>query len=229
VALNAKGWSEKEAERRTGIRQGHINDIVNAKRDLLREDLRNFSAAGVSADFLLGTVSEVVPVGSTRTKRELENDVADEVRRRVIGSADDPFGGSAWNFWIRLDRLLDPVVAQVRAEVNELAAHWQRRETLRSAMFSAHFVIEAARKATNALAEKEAQEHFESLRQLILSIEPATSIVEVRLEDPDSVVGLEGVVPWDSTLLNDFADARAERDNSERDSTARAGAGSTLR
>jgi len=76
VLVNHLNWSEAEVARLSGVRQSHINDIVNGKRALGREDLRRLGAIGISPEFLLGLTKDFIPPGQTRQRAALESDLA---------------------------------------------------------------------------------------------------------------------------------------------------------
>lgn len=77
------GLSQAEVERRTGIRQSWISDIINRNRDFTREDLRRLALIGISADYLLGVTKELIPPGQSRTRAELEFDLAIAIEREL--------------------------------------------------------------------------------------------------------------------------------------------------
>jgi transcriptional regulator with XRE-family HTH domain len=59
--LQEIGLSQAKAAELAGMRQGHLNDIVNGERAVGREDLRKLARIGVSADYVLGVSDRPSP------------------------------------------------------------------------------------------------------------------------------------------------------------------------
>lgn len=90
AALQLLDWTQAAAARRSGIRQGAINEMVNGSRHINREDLRRLGKAGIPPDFLLGLADTMVPVGATRAVADLHGDLAAHLVRQSITETSVP-------------------------------------------------------------------------------------------------------------------------------------------
>lgn len=82
-AINRRSVDQTTMERRCSIPQETISRLISGKAPLNTDYLTKLSKAGISADYLLGTRKEDIPVGSTRTQAELENDLTAQIYLRV--------------------------------------------------------------------------------------------------------------------------------------------------
>lgn len=122
--LKRLGLSQAEAARRSGIRQGWLNDIANGKRSINREDLRRLGRIGVSAEYLLGLTDHAVSPGQTRPLAALEADLKSEVLRRVFAKDRyEPTIAQALRRAISGAALLDLLERKAREECNAQGAH----------------------------------------------------------------------------------------------------------
>lgn len=83
AALQLLGLSQAEAARRSGVRQGWLNDIANGHRPIGREDLRRLGRAGIPPDYVLGLTDTLVSPGESRTRAHIEQDLARAVEREL--------------------------------------------------------------------------------------------------------------------------------------------------
>lgn len=179
-ALDVLGLTQAEVARRSGIRQGWINQIIAGERALGREDLRRLGGIGISPEFVLGLVDELVAPGSLRSQRSLEQDLAAHVERELATRVPlDAMGSLAWSFDARKTikdivgfALSDAkrVVARRRAAIEQSAALLEMSEALeafwRAAGVSAHDgkhvsmsseALTLARAAANAIVQGSAE------------------------------------------------------------------------
>jgi transcriptional regulator with XRE-family HTH domain len=107
LALKALSLSQAEAARRSEIPQGQINDILNGRRAVGREDLRSLGQMGISPEYILGLTDELRPPGCARTPNELATDLAAHIKREVDARVQShSFLGEDTESWIDGERAL---------------------------------------------------------------------------------------------------------------------------
>lgn len=119
-ALNELDLSQAEAERQSGVKQGHLTEIIAGTRGLLREDLRALGRIGISADYLLGLTDTLLAPGQTRTRTELIEDLRAEVMDRACAGQQFPPRLRKWadaGNWFDGEYEIDRLATELREDL----------------------------------------------------------------------------------------------------------------
>lgn len=117
-ALEALGISQREAARRCGTSQSHMNDFIKGRRAIPRETLGKLRKIGVPVEYVLGFTDKFIPAGQTQTVSALESDIAAHVANAIdwtIISGDHEVVRSS----IDGKALLDTITRDAVAEIGE--------------------------------------------------------------------------------------------------------------
>jgi transcriptional regulator with XRE-family HTH domain len=122
AALSALRIDQAELSRRTGMLPQKISQIVRGEKQIFREDLRKIGEAGISADYVLGVVDDLVPPGQPLA-------VADAVAGRIRQRGKVP-SALVDEFVINGDAALDLLAEVAEREILERAEYLRRRQPL---------------------------------------------------------------------------------------------------
>jgi len=116
-ALEALQIAKIEAAVRCGITPQKLNDILQGVVPLSRRYLLAFASIGIPADFLLGSTSTFVPLGQTRTRAELVDDLGVELARRLAERDVTPV--PLWYWGVNGQEVLDAIMPDLVADAEK--------------------------------------------------------------------------------------------------------------